>query len=192
MILVTPISTNKTLNTASVDPPDKKLFWYFKQYSTYSITTSCRFHSKQEVLHISTLLCQNYMKLRLLLPPPKNWQFPPGGTAYYMHIHEQLSGYQTVTPTRSQPFWFKVPISPPFSSISIWSIIKTQLTTNSFEGFFKCCSFSFFYVHCRKFFWLQCTLFNTGRSRPPNKRNNFLIPIWTKLHMFDKSPALNT
>ena len=47
------------------------------------------------------------------------------------------------------------------------SIIKTQLTTNSFEGFFMCSPFCF-YVDCREFFWLQHTLFNTCRSRPPN------------------------
>ena len=49
------------------------------------------------------------------------------------------------------------------------SIIKTQLTTNLSEGFFTCSPFCF-YVHCREVFWLQCTLFNTGKSRPPNHK----------------------
>ena len=47
--------------------------------------------------------------------------------------------------------------------------IKTQLTTNLFEGFFICSPFCI-YVDCREFFWLQRTLFNTGRSSPPNHK----------------------
>ena len=41
---------------------------YFKQYSSYQITTSCTFRSNQEVLHISILVPQNDIKLSLLLP----------------------------------------------------------------------------------------------------------------------------
>ena len=47
------------------------------------------------------------------------------------------------------------------------SIIKTQMTTNSFEGFFTCSPFCF-YVDCRQFYWLQHTLFINGRRKPPN------------------------
>ena len=49
------------------------------------------------------------------------------------------------------------------------SIIKTQLTTNIFEGSFTCSPFCF-YVECREFFWHQRTLFNTSRNRPPDHK----------------------
>ena len=43
------------------------------------------------------------------------------------------------------------------------SIMKTNLTTNLFEGLFTCSVFTILFL-------LQCTLFNTGRSRPPNDK----------------------
>ena len=49
------------------------------------------------------------------------------------------------------------------------SIIQTQLTPDLFDRFFACRPFSF-YLDCREFFWLQHTLFNTGRSRTPNHK----------------------
>ena len=66
------------------------------------------------------------------------WNITNLRPASYMHIHEWHSlcicimthrkhwGYQTLTPTGSPPFWYKVTICPPF-----WSISMPRTLTNS-------------------------------------------------------------
>ena len=59
------------------------------------------------------------------------WNIKNPSPSSYMHmyhdqIHKKHPGYQIVTPTGSWPFWFKVPISLPF-----WSISMPRTLTNS-------------------------------------------------------------
>ena len=83
------------------------------------------------------------------------------------------------------------------------SIIRTQLTTNYFEGFFTWSPFCF-YADCREFFWLQRTLFNISRSRPPNHKgqtSSFLpgsnytclirVQPWTHKPIYSNSHSAN-
>ena len=122
--------------------------------------------------------------LKIQAPPPTCIYMNDFRYAYVSSPDAQKRlGYQTVTPTGSRPFWFKVPISPPFWSISMPRALTNRLNTTDFQfthyhpqtlnvkrsPSFTCSPFCI-YVNCREFFWLQHTLFHTGRSRPPNHK----------------------
>ena len=72
---------------------------------------------------------------------------------------------QTLIMTKAYPL---TALPPDVPALRV-TIIKTYLTPNYFEGFFTCSPFCI-YAHCREFFWLQRTLFNNSRCRPPNHK----------------------
>ena len=66
---------------------------------------------------------------------------------YHDQTHKKYRGYQTVTPTGSWPFWFQVPISSPFWSISM----PRTLTKSSFR--FNTTDFQFTSIILRPWIW---------------------------------------